>query len=126
MQIYSIMDGCVPPALMQNKIKAFSINHKGRKKVEAQIAAHRFDRVFDYGNLAKITGFNGTHPSVMRPWIALYDWKDQLRYSGPARSLNAVKSKHDRFKYRLISWMEKHLFGGRRLGEFKNYNLVRR
>lgn len=115
-----------PPSVMQDKIKAFSINHKGRKKVEAQIAAHRFDRVFDYGNLAKITRFNGTHPGVMQPWITLYDWEAQLRYTGPARSLNQVKSKHDRFKYRLISWMEKHFFGGRRLGEFKNYNLVKR
>ncbi|HER07913.1 MAG TPA: hypothetical protein ENO20_03290, partial [Bacteroides sp.] len=40
-----------PPAIMQDKIKVFSMNHKGREKIEQQIEAHLFDRVFDYGNL---------------------------------------------------------------------------
>jgi hypothetical protein len=110
-----------PPAVMQDKIKAFSINHQGRKKVEAQVAAHHFDRIFDYGNLSKLTRFTGTHPAVMKPWMERFDWKEQLRYSGPARSLNPVVSKHDKPRYRIISWIEKKLPGNVRLGEFKNY-----
>jgi hypothetical protein len=109
---------------MQNKIKAFSINHRGYKKVREQEAARQFERVFDYGNLSRLTTYDRTHPAVMKDWIAGFDWKDQLRYRGPARSLNPVRSKHDRLKYRLISWIEKHLLSGRRLGEFRNYILL--
>ena len=115
-----------PPAVMQSKIKAFRINHRGRKKVEEQVAAHQFDRIFDYGNLSTLTRFEGTHPAVMKDWIALYDWKDQLRFSGPSRSLNPMRSKHDRLKYKFISWIEKNLLVKRRLGEFRNYILLKR
>jgi len=115
-----------PPAVMQSKIKAFSINHRGRKKVEEQAAAHQFDRIFDYGNLSALTIFEGTHPAVMKDWIAHYDWKDQLRFAGSSRSLNPMRSKHDRLKYRIISWIEKHLLAKRRLGEFRNYKLLKR
>ncbi len=115
-----------PPRLMQNKIKAFSINHRGREKVEEQVAAHHFDRVFDYGNISKRTRYEGTHPEVMKPWIDEFDWKEQLRISGPVQSLNPIRSKHDRPRYRVISWIEKWILGGRRLGEFKNYILLKR
>jgi hypothetical protein len=115
-----------PPSVMQNKIKVFSMNHQGRPKIERLIAEHKYDRVFDYGNLSRLTRFQGTHPAVMKDWIARFNWKDQLRFSGPARSLNPVKSKHDRFKYRVVSWIEKNLMRGRRLGEFRNYTLLDR
>ncbi len=115
-----------PPAVMQRKIKAFSINHRGKSKVEEQIAAHHFDKRFDFGNLSKLTFFKGTHPAVMKPWIALFDWNDQLRFSGPSRSLNPVRSKHDMSRYRFISWIEKKILGDRRLGEFKNYILPKK
>jgi hypothetical protein len=115
-----------PPRLMQDKIKAFRIHHRGREKVEEQVAAHHFDRAFDYGNLSGCTRYQGTHPAVMKPWIDRFDWEDQLRFSGPRRSLNPTPSKHDRPKYRLLTWIEKWILGGRRLGEFKNYILLNR
>lgn len=115
-----------PPAVMQNKIKAFNLNHRGRKRVEEQESAHHFDRGFDYGNLSKVTRYNGSHPAVMNSWLARFNWGDQLRFSGPARSLNPVISKHDKPKYRLLSWLEKSLPGERRLGEFRNYLLLKR
>ena len=115
-----------PPVLMQNKIKAFNLNHRGRKRVEEQEAARHFDRGFDYGNLSKVTRYKGGHPAVMKSWIARFNWSDQLRFSGPARSLNPVVSKHDKPKYRLLSWLEKSLPDDRRLGEFKNYLPLKR
>jgi len=115
-----------PPRIMQNKIKTFSMNHQGRDKIEKQIAAHKYDKIYDYGNVSKLTRYTGTHPAVMKPWIDAFDWKDQLRTSGPARSLNPVKAKHDKRKYRVISWVEKKLLRGGRLGEFKNYILLKR
>jgi hypothetical protein len=115
-----------PPAVMQDKIKVFSMNHKGREKIEKQIAAHKYDRIFDYGNLNRLTLFRGSHPAVMKEWIARFDWKDELRSTGPARSMNPVKAKHDKPRYRIISWIEKYLLSGRRLGEFRNYILLDR
>jgi hypothetical protein len=115
-----------PPRVMQNKIKAFSANHRGRESVAAMEAAHQFDRIFDYGNLSKYTSYEGTHPAVMQPWMANFDWKEQLRFTGPAQSQNPFKAKHDKAKYRVITWIEKKLLGGRRLGEFKNYILLKR
>jgi len=110
-----------PPRIMQNKIKAFRINHRGREKVAEQVAAHHFDRAFDYGNISRCTRYEGTHPAVMKSWIDQFDWKDQIRFSGPAQSQNPIRSKHDLPKYRLLSWIEKWIMGGRRLGEFRNY-----
>jgi hypothetical protein len=113
-----------PPRVMQDKIKAFRTNHRGKRKVEEQAAAHHFDRAFDYGNISRCTRYQGTHPAVMKSWMDGFDWKEQLRFSGPVRSMNPIPSKHDRTKYRLITWIEKWILGGRRLGEFKNYTLL--
>jgi len=115
-----------PPAVMQNKIKAFRTNHMGRETVERQIAEKKYDRVFDYGNLSKLPVYRGSHPEVLKPWIDAFDWEQQLRYTGPARSLNPFPMKHDRIRYRIISWIERNLLFGLRLGEFKNYRLLRR
>lgn len=115
-----------PPRVMQNKIKVFSMNHQGRAKIDKQIAEHKYDRIYDYGNISKLTRFKGTHPAVMKGWIADFHWSDQLRTSGPAQSLNPVKAKHDHPKYKVISWIEKNLLFGHRLGEFKNYELLKR
>jgi hypothetical protein len=115
-----------PPRVMQNKIKAFSINHRGRERVAQLEAIHHYDRIFDYGNLSKTTLYKGTHPAVMQPWIESFDWKDQLRFTGPAQSQNPAVSKHDKPKYRTITWIEKNLLGGRRLGEFRNYIRLKR
>ena len=115
-----------PPSVMQNKIKVFTANHKGVNRVAEDIRARRYPEYFDYGNVGKLTRFKGTHPAVMQPWIEQFDWKDQLRFSGPVASRNPVKQKHDKRKYRVISWIEKRLLFGARLGEFKNYIRLRR
>lgn len=110
-----------PPSVMQRKIKAFQTNHRGAEKVREMEALRQYDQVFDYGNLSGLTRFKGTHPWVMKEWMARFDWGDQLRFNGPSRSLNPVIAKHDKPKYRIISWVEKKLLRGRRLGEFRNY-----
>ncbi len=115
-----------PPRVMQNKIKAFRTNHRGRESVAAQEANHQFDHVFDYGNLSRLSLYEGTHPAVMKLWMATFDWKEQLRFTGPAQSLNPLKAKHDKTKYRILSWIENKLLGGQPLGEFRNYILLKR
>jgi len=115
-----------PPRVMQSKIKAFSINHRGKESVQKQDELKMFDKIFDYGNLSVLSKFEGDHPAVMKEWIANFVWKDQLRFTGPRKSLNPVINKHDKLKYVIVSWIEKNLLFGMRLGEFRNYILIRR
>ena len=79
---FSVASGTKTEKIMQEKIKAFSINHQGLKKVEEQVASHKYDTRYDYGNLTGLTRFRGTHPAVMEPWIARFNWKEQLRFQG--------------------------------------------
>ena len=109
-----------PPDFMASKIKTFSISHHGRNKVTQMIRNNQFNDFYDYGPLNRVPVFEGTHPSVMKEWMAKFNWQDQLRYSGRI-STNRPRSKHNRLKYRIISFIEKHLLFGMRLGEFKNY-----
>lgn len=114
-----------PPVVMQNKIKAFTTNHEGRASVDRKIREKKYPTYFDYGNLSRLTKFEGSHPKVLQPWLDRFDWADQLRFDGPVTSQIPIKMKHDRLKYRVVSWIEKKVLGGRRLGEFRNYILLR-
>lgn len=113
-----------PPSLMASKIKSFNVNHRGKKKVTQMIQDKQFGDIYDYGPLNRVPLFHGTHPAVMKEWIDTFDWQDQLRQSGPI-SINRPRSKHNILKYRIISFIEKWLLFGRRLGEFKNYILLK-
>ena len=80
---------------------------------------------FDFGPLSRLASFSGTHPEVLKEMIKRMDWKDKLQYTGnPDRSREPHK--HERFKYRLLSFIEKYFNGGRQIGEFKNYRLIRK
>lgn len=112
-----------PPALMHNKKKALDTIHKGVNRVEELYK----DQVeyFDYGPLGKLPKFTGTHPAVMEDWIRDFNWADQLREGG-GEAEDRPLMKHERTKYRLLTLIEQGLLGGRRLGEFKNYNLLKK
>lgn len=114
-----------PPSIMSNKIRAFRINHHGKENVEKQDLKKLYENLYDYGNLSRVPRFRGSHPSVMKEWIDKFDWQEQLRFSGPAATLNPLKNKHDKLKYRIISWIEKNLLFNIRLGEFKNYKIIK-
>jgi hypothetical protein len=60
----------------------------------------------------------------MMDWIAKHDWKDMLQYSGGVRSDRPLHQ-HEKPKYRMISWIENNILGGRGIGGFKNYNLLK-
>jgi len=115
-----------PPRVMQNKIKAFTANHKGVEELEKRVRQKKYAHEFDYGNLSRLRRFEGSHPAVLKQWMNRFDWEEQLRFEGQAESLNPVKMKHDYRKYKVVSWIEKYLLFGLRLGEFKNYRLLRR
>jgi hypothetical protein len=108
-----------PPSLMQKKSRAMESAYHSRESVDAMFAKR--PPLFDYGPLNRLACFNGSHPEVMRRRITAMDWKDQLDYEG--RSI--ARFNHDRLKYRLLTFLEQRLFGGRQIGGFRNYRLLK-
>lgn len=111
-----------PPSLMKQKNRAMDATYHGKDGAERLHGQVGTEPAFDYGLLGRLAVFNGTHPTVMKPWLERIDWKDQLQYTGKPRSLH----RHDRLKYRILTFIEQNVFGGRvRLGA-KGYRLLRR
>jgi hypothetical protein len=82
------------------------------------------DESFDYGRMDHCKVFKQSHPKIMENRIKELDWKSKLRYKGPI-AINRSIFKHERLKYRIISWIEEHLLGGHIIGGFKNYTLLK-
>ncbi len=111
-----------PPHLMQNKRRALDSVHWGSK--HAYDYYEKVPKEFDYGPLNRLAVFSGTHPAVMQERIAQMNWKDKLQYSGRPNPYRAPH-KHERLKYRLLSFVEHYFLAGRQLGGFRNYRLVK-
>lgn len=106
-----------PPHFMQSKRKAMEVIHRGQRQAEARFSQEKAK--FDYGDLSLLTVFNDTHPAVMRERMRLFNWADQLNYGrNPAN-----RPKHERMKYRILTFIEQHLLGGRQIFSFRNYRL---
>ena len=56
----------------------------------------------------------------MQERIAQFNWADEL---GAGNMKNFRKHKHELLKYRLLTFLEQHLLGGRQVLCFKNYKL---
>ena len=54
--------------------------------------------------------------------IAKFDWQHKLQYSGK-RNPNRPMHKHEKLKYRVVTWIEQHLLNKRMIGGFRNYIL---
>ena len=110
-----------PPELMTRKTKALDTIHKGAEKVkDAEEMGHYR---FDYGPLDRIPVFKGSHPAALRDWITDFHWGDQLQITGKISSTRK-KHKHERLKYRILTFLEEYLNGGKTIGVFKNYSLI--
>lgn len=114
-----------PPAYLTSKVKAFKETKYGKKHVTDLVDKGFIMDYYDYGNMKNLTLFKGTHPKLMDFWIEKMNWKDQLRFSGPI-TYNKIPEKHQKLKYRIISFIEKNLLFGLKLGEFKNYIIIRK
>ncbi|MBR9921525.1 MAG: hypothetical protein GYB31_11865 [Bacteroidetes bacterium] len=111
-----------PPKLMQAKSKSLDSIHKGKKAMDE--AYKKKAPVFDYGNMNWYKEFKGTHPKVMEDFISRFDWKDQLHFE-PGYEVDRPLMKHEKTKYRIITWMEQNLFGGRQLFGYSNWKIVK-
>ncbi len=110
-----------PPHLMQNKSRALGTLHWGKKRANAYFQAQ--PREFDYGPLNLLPRFNDRHPAVMQERVQKMNWRDKLQYEGkPDKS--RPRHKHERLKYRIITFFEQKVFK-RPIGGFKNYILLK-
>ena len=80
---------------------------------------------FDYGPLGKVPKFKGTHPAIMADFIAKMDWKEKLNLTRKG-TLNRDKMKHESAKYRLITFFENLINGGKDFAGYSNWNLLKR
>jgi glycosyltransferase involved in cell wall biosynthesis len=107
------------PRLMQKRNVEIETTYRGEE--ETQRLFKGATDAFDYGPLDKRAIFSGTHPRIMEARITAMDWKHLLAYSGPDKT----HYHHDKLKYRILTYLEKTLFGGRQIGGFKNYVLLK-
>jgi len=107
-----------PPELMQKKRFSFETHFKGDKAIEI---FKDEPETFNYGNLSKLTEFRATHPAVMQDFLKQFNWQQKLYPHNP----QVKKHKHDKLKYRMLTFVEQHLFGGKQIVGFKNYELIR-
>ncbi|MGN6247172.1 MAG: glycosyltransferase family 2 protein [Ginsengibacter sp.] len=111
-----------PPYLMQKKRKNHNTNYLGESSTE-QLFRNEAE-VFDYGDLSKIKIYKESYPAAMQDFIKKFNWKDQLRYKKGNEKLK--KQKHEKFKYRLLTFLEHTFLNGRLLFGFKNYKLLKK
>ncbi|MBF0224049.1 MAG: glycosyltransferase family 2 protein [Desulfobacterales bacterium] len=108
-----------PPQLMRAKGKALDTIHHGKKKIDEKYIG--IPNEFDYGRLDILGKFNDTHPAVLQDWIKKFDWSHKLNYGNtPSYELH----KHEKLKYRILTFIERKLLNGKQIGGFKNYNLI--
>jgi hypothetical protein len=112
-----------PPHLLQSKKMVHDSIHHGVSQAEQ--AYRLLPNEFDYGALGRIPRFKGTHPAVMADFIRKLNWQQKLNY---ARSGNPDRDlmKHEKRKYRLISFLENTFNGGRDFVGYTNWNLIQK
>jgi len=111
-----------PPQYMQKKRRVFEGIHQGEKRAEEMLSQEGSE--FDFGNMSHLSVYRHTHPAVMDERIRLFNWGDQLRRTTNQSSV--ARHKHERLKYRVLTFIEQTFLGGRQIMSFKNYKLARR
>lgn len=112
-----------PPHLMQNKRRALDSVHWGLNRAKDHYEQAPME--FDYGPLSLLSEYEGTHPEVMAKMIAAHNWKDKLQIKGKTNKYREPH-KHEKYIYRLLSFLEKIFSGGKQFGGFRNYILVKK
>ncbi len=105
-----------------SKRKNHNTNYAGESSTE-ELFKNEAD-TFDYGDLSKIKLYRESHPAVMKDFIEKFNWKDQLRYNPGKEKMK--QQKHEKLKYRFLTFIEQTFFKGRLLFGFKNYKLLKK
>lgn len=104
------------PRCMAGKVKAH-VTFIDKERGE-QVKLEEF---YDYGNLSYMPLFKGTHPRAMQDRVAGCSWEHLVRYTGAKPPIGKTFG----LKYRLLSFVENRILGGRILFGFRNYELVK-
>jgi len=107
-----------PPALMQKKKNVQDSIHAGSKEIVTK------EEVFTYGNLSKVPQYKGSHPKVMQERIKNLFWTNELSFEKV--KLLRPKMKHEKLKYKLLSFFENKILGGKQLFGYKNWKKIGR
>ncbi len=110
-----------PPQIMKSKKKEQDGMHWGREKAE-KVYSQKIEP-FDYGPLGRVPIYHGKHPKVMNNFIQNIFWKEELNYTRKKRGVNPAQHKHEKIKYRLLSWIENNCLGGNDLFGYSNWIL---
>ena len=109
-----------PPRIMGAKTNAKHCHHHGSgplKKKEKYL--------FDWGPIGGLEIFKGTHPAVMREWIAKFNWPDALNPDKP-RLFEKSPLDYLKTKNRLLTWIENNFNNHREIFGFHNYKSLKR
>jgi len=106
-----------PPRTMRKKKIALDTLHHDKEWVKSHNPEPAIP--FDYGNLRNLADFKDTHPAVMADFIKRT--KSEIEINPQS----SVKHDHDKLWIRLMSWIERNILHFR-VGEWKNYILLRR
>ena len=104
-----------PPHVMDRKGKLMQMYFRGGEAKQ--------ETAFDYGPMKRIPTFIATHPAVMKERIARFHWAASLNYDRDATPDRPLM-KHERLKYRIITWIERLFFGGRQALGYSNWNII--
>ncbi len=110
-----------PPGIMQAKKKEQFALWWGKSK--AQNTFEKRSTTFDYGALGRLPRFEDSHPKVLDTWRTEMSWTDQLN-QGNTHTLDRELFKHERLKYRALSYVENTFFESKTLFGYSNWNLV--
>ncbi|WMJ75586.1 glycosyltransferase family 2 protein [Cytophagaceae bacterium ABcell3] len=112
-----------PPEVMTSKKVNHDSLHHGSDKGQVMNQATPLE--FDYGPLNKLPVFHGSHPVAMKDKINELYWKSSLQYKGNVRQGRNLH-KHEKLKNRLTTFIEQKVLGGKQIGTFKNYCLLKK
>lgn len=110
-----------PPGLMQTKTRVMNKAYHDPDKIDRIFDQRPPD--FDYGALSRLSVFSDSHPEVMKEFISRFDWEDRLHYE-PDYKPSRPPLKHEKFKYRLLTWIEDNLLGGRMIFGYRNWKIL--
>lgn len=108
-----------PPELMKSKKKEQDIVHYHSDDKSGKAKNNDW---FNYGDMNKIPKFKHSHPKVMNPLMKELFWQDKL-YFGNVPKIERPLMKHEKLKYKLLSFVENKFLGGNQL--FANHNYIK-
>lgn len=111
-----------PPEIMQSKKKEQHSMHHGKEESEKAYGYNPDE--FEFGAMGALPEFPGTHPEVMNHFIEKLHWKDKLIFAKKV-NLHRPPMKHEKPKYKFLSFIENTFNGGRDIVGYSNWNLLK-